>query len=209
MDDFLAFIKACPLVTFSKGEALPLQMAGIPTLWAIQSGFVKVASLDSAGHEQFLWIKGRLDVVPSERLFARNSSPDFFYSALGKVRAYKIAKADFLTHAKDNVEIMQEIARSMSDHYDDLLGRLRTTEENTVRNKLIHTLTHLAQKISANDSVDFHSEGLQLTQEDIARLISATRETTAIELKRLKDEQLIDYSRSYFIVHTMRLKQLL
>lgn len=40
-------------------------------------------------------------------------------------------------------------------------------------------------------------------------MIGATRETTAIELKRLKDEGFIDYSRGSFTVHSDKLNLLL
>lgn len=209
MEAFIEYIKACPLRTFEKGDQLPLENAGVAMLYAIQSGFVKVCSHDSLGNQQFIWLKGRLDIVPSERLFSSQSSDDFFYTAFSDVRAYEIEKPTFLAYARENQEIMAEIARSMSEHYDDLLVRLHATEQATVRNKLIHTLHHIATKVSASDSVKFHELGLRPTQEDISQLIGSTRETTALELKKLKDEKLINYSRLRFVVHTSKLAQLL
>lgn len=209
MQDFIEFIKSCPLRHFAAGDALPTQSHGTPTLLAIQAGYVKVSSIDALGNPQFLWIKGRLDVVPTERLFSLQPSDDFFYTALNDVHAYEIEKPAFLEFARNEPEVMAEIAHSMSEHYDDLLTRLHATEQATVRNKLIHTLHHISHKISAEESVKFHTLGLHLTQEDISQLIGSTRETTAIELKKLKDEKYISYSRVRFTVHTAKLATLL
>jgi CRP-like cAMP-binding protein len=209
MQDLIDYIKSCPLRHFSKGDVLPLHMAGSPILWAVQSGYVKVSSVDALGNEQFLWIKVRLDIVPSERLFSRLPSEAFFYTALCDVNAYELPKERFLEQARGNIEIMSEISRSMSSHYDDLLTRLQATEEANARNKLIHTLHHIARKVSAGKIVNFHQLGLQLTHDDISKLIGSTRETTATELKKLKDEGLIDYSRAALSVNTDKLNQLL
>ena len=209
MQEFIDFIKSCPLRAYEKGEAIPLQIEDVPVLHAIQTGFVKVSSIDALGSQQFLWIKTRLDIVPTEHLFSPRSSDAFFYTALSNVHAYVLDKAKFLEFARESPDVMSEIARSMSDHYDDLLIRLHSAEQATVRNRLIHTLYHISSKISAEKTVKFHEHNLQLTQEDISQLIGSTRETTSLELKKLKDQKYINYTRSHFTVHAAKLETLL
>lgn len=209
MEDFIKFIKTCRLESFSKGDQLPLHIDGKAILYAIQSGYVKVCSIDALGNQQFLWLKGRIDIVPSERLFSIEPSDDFFYTALSDVRAYVVDKRALIEYARTDQEVMSEIARSMSEHYDDLLLRLHATEQSTIRNKLIHSLHHIAIRVSADNIVKFHEYDFHLTQEDISQLVGSTRESVAVEMKKLKDEKLIDYSRSRLTVNTDRLAQLL
>lgn len=207
--DFVEAIKQFPLRKFSKGDVI-LQ-AGQPanTLYAIRSGYAKVDSLSNNGSEQLIWIAGRYDMIPTESLFRRRGELHFFYSALTAIEVYEIPKNTFLSMCDDNPLLIREIAQSMSAHYDDLLIRLRSVEQSSIRDKLIHTLHYMASRFSGDSVVHFRDLGLQLTHQDIGRMIGATRETTAIELKRLKDDGLIAYSRSDFTVYTDKLEPLL
>lgn len=209
MQDLSSFIKQYPLRQFQKGETIPTERFDKPVIYGIQTGFAKVYALSPEGEEQFVWIAGRLDVVPSEMLFSPRASTQFFYSALTDMGAYEIDKKAFLEFANTNLVIMKEIARSMSQHYDDLLLRIRATEQSSAREKLIHTLYSMATRFSAEPTVAFHELGLVLTHHDIGKLTGVTRETTALELKKLKDKGYIDYTRSTFIVDTTKLEALL
>lgn len=209
MDEFLNFIKQFPLRHFAKGETIPTERDGKALLHGIQQGYARVYSVNATGDEQFVWIAGRLDIVPSEMLFSPRAQGQFFYSALSDMDAYEIDKKAFLTYAKSSIDIMSEVARSMSQHYDDLLLRVRATEQSSAREKLIYTLHYMAIRFSAEPSVSFHDLGLFLTHHDISRLVGTTRETTAIEMKKLKDEGYIDYGRNTLVIHSEKLETLL
>jgi CRP/FNR family transcriptional regulator len=104
---------------------------------------------------------------------------------------------------------LYEIAVAMSGHYDDLLHRLNSLEQTSIRGRLIHTLHYLATRFSAENAVDLFTLDLRLTHQDIAEMIGATRETTSVELQKLRLDDLISYDRSSFIVHVDRLSELL
>lgn len=172
------------------------------TLLAIRSGYIKVTSLDDDGNERMLWIAGRYDIVPTERLFSRHSPLQFFYTALSDCDVYEINKADFITKAKADVKLMTEVATSMSSHYDDLLARVNTIGQTTIHDKLLATLYYVASRFSADQSVDLYQLGLHLTHKDLAEMIGSTRETTSVELQKLRRAGSIEYDRTRFIVHT-------
>jgi CRP/FNR family transcriptional regulator len=71
---------------------------------------------------------------------------------------------------------------------------------------LIATLHYLAQRFSADDTVDLYLLGLRLTHQDIAKMIGSTRETTSLELQRLQRDGYISYDRTRFIVHVSKCK---
>lgn len=194
------FIKQFPLRTFVKGETLLSEGQDSNVLMAVQTGFVKVTSLSDSGEEKLLWIAGRYDIAPTEQLFTLRGSLRFFYTAMTAGSAYQVDKASFLKYAKENGELMTEIAMSMSVHYDDLLKRIESIEKTAVRDKLISTLAYLAQRFSASSVVDLYDVGLKITHSDLASMIGSTRETTSLELAKLKSLGAIDYDRSKFIV---------
>jgi CRP/FNR family transcriptional regulator len=193
------FIRQHPIRAFTKGEILFGEAETPQTILALRQGFVKVTSLDEDGNQRLLWIAGRYDVVPTEELFT--SSPiSFFYTALSDGSAYEINKQDFIIAAKTDLAFMSDVALTMSHHYDDLLHRIDTVEQTTIRAKLIATLEYLAKRFGTGGSIDLYTIGLELTQQDFAEMIGSTRETTSVELHKLREEGVIDYGRSHFVI---------
>ena len=204
--DSIQFIKQFPIVTFKKGEVLLSEGQSTSRLFAIREGFVKVWSLDETGVENLLWIEGRYDTVPTEKFFSLRDTVQFYYTALSDGSYFDVDKKKFLDFAKENESLMQEIAVNLSSHYDDLLLRVHSVEQASVRKKIVSTLAYLAEKLSANDTVDFIEAGLRLTHSDMAALVGSTRETVSLELNRLKEAGVIEYDKTKFIVHVDKLR---
>jgi CRP/FNR family transcriptional regulator len=199
--DVVNFVKNYPVKHFTKGEVIISEGDISDTLFAIRSGYIKVTSLDDNGNERMLWIAGRYDIVPTERLFSLRSPLQFFYTALSDGDVYRISKADFLMKAKEDAGLMTEIATGMSGHYDDLLSRVNSVGQISIHDKLVATLRYVAERFSADQSVDLYELGLRLTHKDIAEMIGSTRETTTLELRKLQSAGVIEYDRTKFIVH--------
>jgi CRP/FNR family transcriptional regulator len=207
--DSIDFIKQFPVRRFTKDSPIISEGDEVNQLFAIQTGYIKVSSLNSDGIQRLLWIAGRYDIAPTEQLFSKSTAVTFYYTALTDVTAYVISKDAFLTKAHDSPAFLYEIAVAMSGHYDDLLHRLNSLEQTSIRGRLIHTLHYLATRFSAENAVDLFTLDLRLTHQDIAEMIGATRETTSVELQKLRLDDLISYDRSSFIVHVDRLSELL
>ncbi|HEX8390094.1 MAG TPA: Crp/Fnr family transcriptional regulator [Candidatus Saccharimonadales bacterium] len=207
--DDIEAIKAYPLREFTRGQTIMLPGQPADTLYVLQTGYARVDSTNQRGTNQLIWLAGRYDVIPTESLFRPRGELYFSYTALTDSKAYQIPKTDFLLMCEQSVGVLREVAQSMSAHYDDLLMRLRSVEQSTIRDKLIHSLYYIARRFSSERDVDLASLGLHLSHQDIAQMIGATRETTAIELKKLKDEGLIDYNRTSLLIRLDRLEPLL
>lgn len=189
------YIKQFPLHVFEKGDVITPEGLEASNVFAIQSGFIKVSTLDDAGSQQLLWIASRYDIVPAELLFSKTAPVGFFYTALSEVNSYVIPKSEFLKHASESLIFMSEIARGMSMHYDDLLYRLRSVEQTKAKHKIALTLLNLGRRFSAEAIVNLSELGLELTHQDIADMVGMTRETTSLELGKLRAEDYIAYNR--------------
>jgi len=199
--DIIDFVKKSPQRHFKKGEYVLSEGEVSTKLLAIAQGFVKVVSVDDDGSERGLWVAGRYDIVPTEQLFSQRHPLKFFYSALSDGVAYEVNKKEFLDFAKTDLQLMTEIAKSMSTHYDDLMMRINSVERTNVHDKIIATLHYLAERFSAERSVDLYELGLKITHQDLADMLGSTRETTSLELHKLRKEGFIDYDRTKLIVH--------
>jgi CRP/FNR family cyclic AMP-dependent transcriptional regulator len=205
--DFVEYIKRKPLRTFHRGEVLLQKGEEISLLMAVRTGFLKVTSINSEGVERLVWIAGRYDLAPAERLFTKSGTTRFFYTALTDGSYYEVDKRQFLETAAVHPEIMTEIAKGMSDHYDDLLQHIDAIDASNVRERLLLTLLYLAERISAEEEVDLVQQHLTLTHADFANLIGSTRETTSLLLSRLRTEGFIDYSRKKFVIFSKHIRQ--
>lgn len=203
--DNIDFVKAFPLRPFSKGEVLLSEGDTAQTLLAVQTGYIKVSAIDEHGTHTLLWIAGRYDVVPVERMFSTRSDLRYFYTALSDGAAYHVDKQTFLDKAADSPALMAEIARGISQHYDELLERLQGAGHLTVRERLIAVLYYITQHFSSDTTVDIFALGLRLTHQDLADMISTTRETVSLTLGQLQREGFIDYGRDHFTVYTDKL----
>ena len=197
--DIIDYIKTFPLQNFRKDEILLSPGDANKYLYAIRDGFVKVSSIDDSGRQKFLWVAGRYDIVPAENFFSKNGL-SYFYSAFSNGSMYAVDKSQFLEKAKTDATYMSQIAQGLSEHYDTLLGRVNEIEQSDLRTKIIHMLYNLSLKFDNTSIVRLHKMGLNLTHQDIADMVGASREATSIELKKLKTDGLIYYTRSSFTV---------
>lgn len=204
--DIVDYVKDSPLKTFRRGEVLLQKGESNQHLMALRTGFLKVTSINSDGVERLVWLPGRYDIAPTERLFSKTGTVRFFYTALTDGSYYQLDKQEFLTLAEQRPELMAEIARGMSDHYDDLLQHIDAIDATSVRERLLLTLLYLAERISADETVDLCEHGLVLTHADFANLIGSTRETTSLTLSRIREEGFIDYSRGRCVVFTKKIR---
>lgn len=200
MVEIINFIKSFPVRSFQKGETLFGPDDDTPTILIVRDGVVKVSSYNDADNERFLWVAGRYDIIPSENFFASTAKTRFYYTAFCDGTAYAVDKKAFLEVALKDADAMSQIARGLSEHYDDLLSRLNSVEQSNLRSKILMMLNVLCEKFSGADTVHFHELGLNLTHQDIADMVHATREAVSIELNKLKQDNVIDYTRSTFTV---------
>ncbi len=209
-DSIVDIIKSLPLREIEKGT----QLFGIDTIvdtcYAIQNGYVKITSVDNDGREELHWIAGRFDIVPTEALFRRSHSLEYFYTALTDITVYEIQRPMLLELAQKYPQVSMEIARGMSEHFDDMLLRVKSTGRSSLREKIIYTLLFICQRFGdASPTLNLHTIGLPLTQQEIANMVGASRESTTLELLKLRKEKLVKYSRTSFIVECDKLTALI
>ena len=204
--DIVSYIQNFPAKEFQRGELLLQKGDSGNRLMAIRDGFIKVTSINASGVERLVWIAGRYDIAPTEQLFAKHGEVRFFYTALTDGSYYEMDKAELLAIAEKDPVIMGEIARNMSIHYDDFLQRIDAVDTATVKERLMRTLCYLAERLSADETVDLYEYGLKVSHQDLSAMIGSTRETTSVMLSELRNEKLVHYSRQKLTVHVDKLK---
>lgn len=207
--DIAKYIRQFPLKQFQRGELLLQKGDASSSLMAIRDGFIKVTSISNSGIERLVWIAGRYDIAPTEQLFSKHGSVRFFYTALTDGSYYEMDKNEFLDIAENDPQVMSEIAKNMSFHYDDFLQRVDAVDTATVKERLMRTLCYLADRLDASAVVDLYAYGLKISHQDLAAMIGSTRETTSLTLSELRKAQLVEYSRQKLTVYVDKIKLIL
>lgn len=175
----------------------------------IRSGYVKSLSTHDDGSQRIIWIAGRYDIVPSETFFSSRPKTQYEYIALSAGSGYRVEKKYFHDETKDNIAVQGQIANAFSDHYDLLLEHIDAINQPTVRLKIANALYSLTARFSSETECDIYRLGIELTHQDIADLVGATRESVSLELKQLMNERRINYTRSKFIIDTEKLREII
>lgn len=67
---------------------------------------------------------------------------------------------------QNNPEIALEVAQGMSEHFDDLLYRVKSNKTSEFQEKIIFALLYFCQKFgTGSDIFKLHDIGLHLTQQ--------------------------------------------
>ena len=193
-----------PIRTFGKDELLLSSGDASDTFLAVREGFVKATSTDESGRQRLLWLAGRYDIVPIERFFSRKCL-QYDYVAYTDGSAYVIEKDVLHELMQEKPGAALEIARGLSEHLDDASERVSAIGQADMRTKLLHMLHNVALKFSSADIARLHDVGLNLTHQDLADMIGASREVVSLEMAKIRTAGFVDYDRSTFVVHTAKI----
>ena len=205
MTELVDFVKSFPLQSFDKDTLLVSEGEVTEEILFIREGFVKATRTNDNGSQRIIWIAGRYDIVPSESFFFSRAHPDYDYVSLSSGNGYRVEKKHFLEYAAQHPNAMTQMANAFGDHYDSMLHHVDAISQSTIRDKIVALLHSLTTRFCTQPICDLHELGLIITHQDIADMVGATRESVSLELKRIKDEMLIDYTRSSFTVYVDKL----
>ncbi len=199
MDEIAAFVRTQPIKHFGKDNIIVYQGEVPDALYAIRTGYVKIYDLSGDGSEQLLGLAGKYDFIPSEVLFSNLTAAQFFYGAFTPLEVYAVDKRQFMERLLNNKEAMYAVVQTVTEKYHGLLRHLAAVQKPKAREKIIHVLNFLAVHfLDSKDAGSLATMSLPFTQQDIANLVGVTRETAAHELKILKNEGYIIYSKNTF-----------
>jgi CRP/FNR family cyclic AMP-dependent transcriptional regulator len=205
------FVRDYPVRRFDRNQTVLLKGDTPETVFAIKSGFVKGYDIDAIGNEQLIWLGAKGDVFPVAWVLALQDEVDYFYSAFSDVEVYAIERQALLDFLRTSHSALFEVTKRLTTRLADALRHLNAAEKARAEEKILHTLYFLSLRFGHLENGDETRREITLpiTHQDIANLLGLTRETVTVELKKLKDQHVIDYDKSRFIVHQDKLEKLL
>lgn len=209
MNELASFIRNVPVRKFARGEIILHQDAELKHVYAVKQGIVKCYDISLDGTEQLIWLGVDFDLFPMAYVFDLTHRSPFFYSAFTDVEVALLDAPKLVAYLKTRPDLLFELCRTITKKYTDLHFRINATGKPKAHEKILHTLAFIADRYSQGKGPQRMEITAPLTHQDIASLVGLTRETTAITLKKLKDEGFVFYDKSGFIIYRQRIEEAL
>lgn len=171
----------------------------------LESGLVKVYGITSSGDQRTVTLLSPGDIFPVEAMFGMSRASLYYYEAVTESSVLYLEKQEFLNKLESDRELKDEIFRAYMAHYTSATMHIYALEHSHAREKLVYILQYLVARFGEKRADGMTKIGLRLSHQDIAEMVGITRETTAVELHKLKAKKLISYQRFAYYVNMQKL----
>ena len=189
-----------------KGQIL-LYQGEVPTgIYLIKSGLARASNISSNGDEKTIALFGKDDYFPLGYLFERSPVALFYYEIIADSEVEFYSRDAFLKKLREEDPINH--LTHMAMQYVSTLLQVNALGQTKARDRVLRILQYLALRFGEDSRLGggkYVKIIIPFTQQDIGRLAGLTRETTAIELNKLKKEEIIIVRKKHYTVHLKKL----
>jgi CRP-like cAMP-binding protein len=175
---------------YKKGEIL-FREGSYPTgIYFVKKGKVKKYTTDNDGREQIIYICQAGELLGYHALISQEYFRDSA-SVLEDSTISFIPKEDFLFALNSSSTLSNRLLKCLSHEFGVLAHTISIFANRTVRERLALSLLILRDKYK-KDSAQGQPVELNLTREDLAKLVGTARETLVRLLQEFKQDKLIE-----------------
>ena len=186
---------------FVKGESIYIGERDYDKIFFLKKGKVKLLKLDMTGREMVYAILKENEIFGSLSQLKENIDNEYA-EALSETLVCYIGKEQFFKFIESNPSIMIKLNKLLSRKVVELQLMIEELTFKSVSGRIISLLIKLNQKFGVNykDNILIN---LSLTHNDIASMIGATRESTTLALKGLKDANVIFSEKKKIVIEDL------
>lgn len=207
MEAFQKLLSQYTTRRFTAGEMVLYQGEVPEAVFVVKSGYVKMYNISSDGDEKPISFHGKNDILSSSWVFGKAQSALFFYEAHTACELYAVPRSEF----RQALAAEPALQAYMLDRYVSANTakalRLYGLQYSRAADKLLHMMFYLSQihgRTLPDGNVLIE---IPLTQQDLANFLGLTRETTGMELLKIKKRGLITQSKRHYRIDIKRLQE--
>lgn len=190
-----------------KKRTILLYQGEIPRqAYVVQRGTVKVYRLGRNGDEQIVGFRVPGDIFPETWLFEKTSSALYYYEAMDDCEIITAERAVLLDHIKQSPELEASLLDYFINSHSAQLLQITALEQSRAADKLLLMLYYLLFRYSKQVSPGNYELRFHLTHTIMGNLTGLTRETTSVELGKLRRKGVVSYSGNQFVIHREQLE---
>ena len=171
----------------------------------LQKGLVKVYGITSSGDQRTVTLLSEGDIFPMSWVFGKSTVCMYYYEALTDCTVITVSKDEYSNALENDTALVDQVFNNYMGHYIASTMHVYALEQSHAQDKLAFILQYLVARFGEKLSDGRYKINLRLSHQDIAEMVGITRETTAVELHRLKKRGLIDYQKFTYYVDNAKL----
>lgn len=179
----------------SKGQTIIYE--GDPTVevFIIKSGVVKLHHPNTQGHDKVLHLLKFPAVMPLSYFSGGNQSTRWTYTALTDCELYVFRVEVLRELMLGDMQVVRYLVNHFSEDVHEVLVRLESLSKTDVYAKLAAALRYLAVVHGERGRGGWTSIPFAVTNQLLADMMGAARESTSIAMKTLADKNIARYPR--------------
>lgn len=190
-----------------KKRTILLYQGEIPRqAYVVHKGAVKVYRLGRNGDEQIVGFRMPGDIFPETWLFGKTSSALYYYEAMEDCEIITAERSVLLDHIKKSPRLTEGILNYFINSHSAQLLQITALEQSRAADKLLLMLYYLMFRYSNETSTGNFELRFHLTHTVMGNLTGLTRETTSVELGKLRRKGVVSYSGNLFVIHRPQLE---
>lgn len=210
MDDLLHMLKPHGTFRTITKDGNVLFQGEVPrSVMIVRSGVVRAYTITSGGEERTVSLHGEGDILPLSWVLGTTSNSLFYYEAVTDCRLFQVPKTLFNEYLLEKPERMQAMLRQTATIYTSLLLRITGLEQSRAVEKIGFTLYYLLFTRGTETKPGIFTIDVRLSHALFGSLVGLTRESTAKNMKQLRDKGIIDYASFTYTVDKAKLEAFL
>lgn len=160
----------------------------------ILEGRVVIERIDEEGSLMSIAEFGVDDIIGGNLLFSKSPVFPMTITANSKTTIIKISRDELVHLLSENIDFMVEYLAYISDNASHISGKLKDNMGRSIRKKLIAYINY-ERKIQHSDTIE-----LKKSKKAMAESFGIQRTSLSRELKKMKDEGLIEFNNKFIRV---------
>ena len=171
----------------------------------IKKGLVKIYGITSSGDQRTVSLLSVGDVLPMSWITGAAPVCLYYYEAVTDCTMLAVSKEDYHAEMTSNTELRNQLLQNYVSHYVGATMHIYALEQSHAQDKLVYLLQYLVARFGVAQPDGRSKIDLRLSHQDIAEMVGITRETTAVELHKLKTKGFISYQKFTYYVDVPKL----
>lgn len=207
MDDIANLLPTQSTKRSVKKRSILIYQGEIPRqAYIVLSGVFKAYRLGNFGEEQVVGFRTQGDLFPETWIFGKTSSALYYYEAMEDAEVLTVEKPVLLDLINSHPELKDRIFDYVVSGYTGLLMQITALEQSRAAEKLLLMMYYLMFRYGKETTSGVYRVDLRLTHTTLGSLMGLTRETTTMELGRLKRKKVITYDSKGFTIYRSELE---
>lgn len=208
MEDLLQTLSPHTTIRSIKKGAILLYQSEIPReAFIVKKGYIRAYTITSTGEERVVALHTRGDIFPLSWVYGETKNTLFYYEAGSNTELAGISKTHFTDAIAASPELSAKILRFAVNEHTALLMRITALEQSNASEKIALTLYYLLVRHGIEKKPGLYTIDIKMTQSMIASLVGLTRESTAVNIAKLKENNIVAYSNFIYVIHRANLEK--